>query len=89
MPKINSAIMLCVNHAHYVDHYKIYVTFNDGKAGIINLENVIKQDKRPIFKELINLEKFKSFSLKADTIVWENGLDLAPEFLYEKLEIQN
>lgn len=79
--------MLSVKHAHYLEHYKIYIAFNDGKAGIINLENVIRQDTRPIFKELINLEKFKSFSLKADTIVWENGLDLAPEFLCKKLEV--
>jgi hypothetical protein len=78
--------MLRVNHAHYLDHYKIYVIFNDNKEGTINLENVLFQDERPIFKELIDLEKFKHFSVKADTIVWENGLDLAPEFLYEKLE---
>ena len=77
--------MLFVTEASYVDGYKLNVTFSDKKNGIIDLSNVIHHDHRPIFKELSNIDKFKKFRVEADTIVWENGLDLAPEYLYHQL----
>jgi Domain of unknown function (DUF4160)/Protein of unknown function (DUF2442) len=35
------------------------------------------------------LEKFKKFRVDPElqTIVWENGADLAPEFLYENMKV--
>jgi hypothetical protein len=35
------------------------------------------------------LEQFKAFRVDSDpeTIVWENGADLAPKFLYEKMNV--
>jgi hypothetical protein len=77
--------MQYVTNANYIDGHKIWLEFNDAKQGIIDLEKVIEGDHRPIFKELTSIEKFKKFRVEADTIVWENGLDLAPDFLYEKL----
>jgi len=50
------------------------------------LQEAMTQDRRQIFNQLVDIDQFKRFSIKADTIVWENGLDLAPEFLYEKLK---
>jgi len=77
--------MIHVTDAKYVDGYKIHLKFSDQKEGILDLKNVIFNDHRSIFKELIDLQKFKKFKIAADTIVWENGLDLAPEFLHEKM----
>jgi hypothetical protein len=71
--------------ASYVKDYQIHLVFNDKKSGIIDLQKIIQSDHRPIFKELINLEKFKKFKVDMDTIVWRNGLDLAPEFLHDLL----
>ena len=42
-------------------------------------------DHRKIFQELKDLNKFKKFKIEFDTLSWENGLDLAPEFLYDLL----
>lgn len=75
--------MKWITDAKYIKNYEIRLTFNDGIDGVVDLERIIKNDKREIFKELTDQEKFQHFSVDADTIVWENGLDLAPEFLYD------
>ncbi|MFZ1632056.1 MAG: DUF2442 domain-containing protein, partial [Anaerolineae bacterium] len=36
------------------------------------------------FAELKNIEAFKQVSVSFDTVEWENGLDLDPEFLYTR-----
>jgi hypothetical protein len=45
-------------------------------------------EKRKIFSPLIDKEYFKNFSLRFNTICWENEADFAPEFLYELGEAQ-
>lgn len=78
--------MIQVTKAHYIDQYKIYLVFNNNKAGVVDLKAVILKDHRPIITELADIDKVKKFKVDADTIVWENGLDFAPEFLYEKFK---
>ena len=78
--------MVWILKAEYVSDYKIHVTFNNDESGIIDLREAICHDKRPIFKELIDTSKFRQFKVDFDTIVWENGLDLAPEYLYDLLK---
>ncbi|MDA0902140.1 MAG: DUF2442 domain-containing protein [Proteobacteria bacterium] len=75
-----------ITQAQYIKDYQIAVTFNDNKQGIIDLQNTIAKDKRAIFQELRDKKKFTKFKVDMDTIVWENGLDLAPEFIYEMLK---
>lgn len=76
--------MIYVTKAQYIDQYKIHLTFNNNKSGVIDLKDVVEHDHRAIFHELIDIQKFKQFTVEMDTIVWKNGLDLAPEFLYKK-----
>ncbi len=71
-----------VAKAKYLKNYQIEIIFSDDKKIIANFENIIKKDHRKIFQELIDQKKFQKFQVAMDTIVWENGLDLAPEFLY-------
>ena len=78
--------MVWIIKAEYVAYYKIRVTFNNDESGVIDLEEAICHDKRPIFAELIDTNKFRQFKVDFDTIVWENGLDLAPEYLYDFLK---
>jgi hypothetical protein len=77
--------MVWIKEAEYIEDYKIRVTFNNGESGIIDLKEVICNDKRSIFRELVDVVKFRQFRVDFDTIVWRNGLDLAPEFLYSFL----
>lgn len=75
-----------VTHAKHLKDYTIEIAFEDNKRGVVDLRDVICDDKREIFQELRNIDKFKQIKVVADTVTWSNGLDLAPEFLYEKLK---
>ena len=66
--------------AEYIKDYQIKLYFNDGIVKIANLENVLDGQ---IFQPLKDIAFFKNFSIKFNTIEWENGADYAPEFLYE------
>ena len=55
------------------------MTFNDGTGGVANFMDKIFQDKREIVQSLKDVALFKSFTVKAHTITWPNGLDFAPK----------
>lgn len=75
--------MKWITEAKHIKSYEIWLKFNDGIEGVVDLESTITNDHREIFKELKEIEQFTRFKVDADTIVWENGLDLAPEYLYD------
>lgn len=67
--------------ASWTGGYRILVAFDDGTRGEIDLEAELWGE---MFEPLRNPEKFRAFRLDPElrTIVWPNGADLAPEFLY-------
>ena len=71
-----------IESAEYLESYKIRLIFSDGKTRIIDLEDELWGE---MFGPLKNLETFQQFKVNPElrTIVWPNGADLAPEFLYE------
>jgi hypothetical protein len=77
--------MVYVTDAAYVSDYKIRLRFSDRREGVVDLQEVIKSDHRKIFRELEDVNRFQDFHVGMDTIVWSNGLDLAPEFLWERV----
>jgi len=70
------------------ENYKIYIEFNDGLKGIIDFKNKIMTDHREIIRELIDTDKFKAIKIERHTLCWENGVDFAPEYLYEQITLQ-
>jgi hypothetical protein len=79
-------MILHVKDAKYVHDYVIWVRFNDDIEGEVDLENELEGE---IFGSLKDKKKFQSFKVDPilQTIVWENGADIAPEFLHENLKI--
>ena len=75
--------MLSVTNATYLGNYTLELAFNDGTIGRANLHDVIFNDHRAIFLELRDENEFQKFLVAHYTVVWENGLDLAPKFLLE------
>jgi len=80
--------MVWVVKAELKEDYKVFIEFNDGLNGIIDFYNKLKNDHRENIRELINLELFKTVKTDLDTICWDNGVDFAPEYLYEQIKIQ-
>ena len=79
-------MILHVKEARYLHDYVIWCRFSDGAEGEVDLKDELYGD---VFDPLKNLVAFKSFKVDSDleTIVWENGADMAPEFLYEKMKV--
>ena len=72
--------------ATYLRDYKIHVTFDDGREGVIDLEDELWGE---VFEPLKDTDVFRCFRVdtELDTIVWPTGADLAPEFLYERAAV--
>jgi len=74
--------------ASYVGDYKLHITFEDGKAGIMDFAGYIR--KGGVFARLADKEYFKKFDINRElgVITWNNEVDIAPETLYsEALEV--
>lgn len=72
--------MLHVKAARYVKEFRLWVSFDDGTSGEVDLKNQLKGS---MFEPLNNPEFFSKLSVdpELETVVWPNGADLAPEFL--------
>lgn len=76
LPKLTEA-----KHRH---DYCIWLKFADGVEGEVDLEVELWGE---VFEPLKEKALFAKFSLnkELESIVWPNGADFAPEFLYQKL----
>lgn len=75
-----------VSEALYVRGYTVFVRFQDGVEGEVDLQPQLYGE---VFEPLKDLEYFRQFRVDLDlhTLVWPNGADFAPEFLYERAQI--
>lgn len=73
-----------LREAAYRHDYTIWLQFADGVAGEVDLEVELWGE---IFEPLKDKSLFAevTFDRELGTIVWPNGADFAPEFLYQKL----
>jgi hypothetical protein len=71
--------------AKHIQDYQVWIKFDDGKSGKINLIDEIWGE---VFEPLKDINYFRNFKIENDTLSWENEADLAPDFLYELLNQQ-
>jgi hypothetical protein len=79
-------MFLHVKEARHVRDYVIWLRFNDGVTGEVDLKNELNGE---VFAPLRHHREFQKFRVdtELETVVWENGADLAPEFLYEHMKV--
>jgi len=73
-------MFLEVKDAKYLKGFELLVEFNNGVIKTVDLSDDLDGE---IFQPLKEISYFKNFSIKFNTIEWENGADFAPEFLYK------
>jgi hypothetical protein len=81
-------MLVYVIKAELCEDYKIYIEFNNGLSGIIDFKDKITTDHREIIRELIDKSKFNKIKVERHTLCWENGVDFAPEYLYDQIKIR-
>ncbi len=73
--------------ADYLGGHKLRLKFNDGLQGVLDFTDYVKKG---VFKPLTDPKKFTHFGLMYGTLVWKPEgrgmeLDIAPEYLYQRL----
>ena len=73
-----------LTNARYVDGYRLWLEFADGTEGEIDLEDQLYGE---VFEPIRDPKTFKQFRVNAElnTLIWPNGADLAPEYLYQAI----
>ncbi|MDE0213340.1 MAG: DUF2442 domain-containing protein [Deltaproteobacteria bacterium] len=74
-------MFLHVTKATPLGGFRVQVCFNDGREGVADLAEALTG---PVFELLKDPEVFRQFRVDEElqTIVWPNGTDLAPEYIY-------
>ena len=75
-----------VAEARYVQDFVIHLRFTDGAEGDVDLRDELYGE---MFEPLKDQALFQQFSVHPEfhTLTWPNGADVAPEFLYEKVQL--
>lgn len=63
-----------------LENYCLYLKFENGEEKVYDVKNEINSIK--FYEKLKDKTYFNSVTTMGDTIVWENGEDIAPENLY-------
>jgi hypothetical protein len=71
-----------------LERFRLRLTFEDGTVGEIDLADDLWG---PVFEPLKDRDLFTQVSVDGEcgTIVWPNGADFAPEWLYEVVTTQH
>jgi len=74
-----------------INNFELFLLFNNNEIRKVNFEPKLKEwttSPQSKFGQLLNLNLFKTVKLdkEMETIVWENGIDLCPNVLYEMSE---
>jgi hypothetical protein len=80
--------LLEVAAAKYLGGHRVRVRFNNGEEGVVDLTEALWG---LMFEPLTDPAVFERFTVSKvfHTLCWENGADLAPEYLYAKMQEQS
>jgi len=80
--------MLHIKSAKHISDFTLWVAFDDGTSGNVDLKGVLEGS---VFLPLKDIDVFSKVSVdpELETVVWPNGADLAPEFLKDLHQKQN
>jgi high-affinity K+ transport system ATPase subunit B len=71
-----------VNEVKYINDYTIFVSFDDGISGIIQLNDLVEHG---IFQQLKNIDKFSKVYTTGFSIAWSEELEIDAASIYAEL----
>ena len=74
-----------INRAKRVRGFIVAMRFNDGTEKHIDISQWFKG---PVFKALKDPKFFAKFFVEGGTLAWPNGVDIAPETLYDAVDVR-
>jgi hypothetical protein len=77
-----------VVEARYLHDYKVWLEFNDGRKGVVDLADELYGDEHTPLRDRDTFSRFYLDHGLA-SIAWLEGADFAPEFLYDRLKAMN
>ncbi|MBO7596967.1 MAG: DUF2442 domain-containing protein [Bacteroidales bacterium] len=77
---MNENELLRVVDVDYLHDYVMNLEFSNGEHRIVDFKPLMTGKLR---EPLLNLDNFIQFALTDWTLEWYNGVDFAPEYLYE------
>lgn len=63
------------------DDHILSIVFDNGESGTIDMKPMLEFG---VFRRIKDYEAFKRVRVAFDTIEWEGGIDLDPEYVYER-----
>lgn len=63
----------------------LFVRFFDGTSGIVDMHSLVTSPNAGVFAILADPERFANVGIKLGAVAWQDGLDLAPDTMYETL----
>ena len=61
--------------------FSLEIEFDNGEAGVLDMKPYLEFG---VFRQIKNTEEFQKVRISFDAIEWQCGIDLDPEFIYEK-----
>jgi len=65
------------------NNYVLTIDFDNGESGTLDMKPFLDIG---VFQKLKKLSLFKQIRVSFDTIEWDSGIDLDPEFVYSKCQ---
>ncbi len=66
------------------EDFTLVLAFDNGEEGVLDMTPHLGFG---VFQRIADYEHFKRVRVSFDTIEWDDGVDLDPEFVYAKCEI--
>ena len=64
-------------------NFTLSITFDNGESGILNMKPILDFG---VFNRLKDIDEFMRVKVSFDTVEWEPGLDIDPEFVYRNCD---
>jgi Protein of unknown function (DUF2442) len=69
-----------------LENFSLWVCFNDGVEGIVDLSARVHSSQAGVFSTLATPKVFEAVHVQYGAVVWENGVDIAPDAMYAAIK---